>query len=437
GAAFLPVLFWTLPFVAGADEGELLGGHSSQPRLRGGSVTTAPQALWGWLIEEGILDRSYVQWVNCENTVWDDFRTKFQAHIEKGGWNFADEASWGMEPDHWQLIKAAETILEIWRRTDIHVGDNNLTVEEAMRTHESRPSSSVRAGVKGELVAKMVAEHLYRVSTPNWEDPGRSFAGGCLPGLLAALAVFGRSLAVLGTALPKVAAEEAAKGSDDDRTHENGFFLWRLEMGFLVSGLLIGEGLSLPDLTSAPGWPGINTRFLEQMLSRPLPPGGMLGFPGHSGVLGSPRKIADPWPPRMPPTERFHSATDPQGVTEWGRYAAEHLAARQTAIYGALARARADGTPMPWASLGTPWVWARPDVKEPLLPGFGRQIRLLGLVTCHGALDLEIPELLLSLFPQWLEARWVLARMKNAKICSLTEGSLVLDRLCPAARERH
>lgn len=37
---------------------------------------------------------------------------------------------------------------------------------------------------------------------------------------------------------------------------EDGFLLWRVEMGFLLAGILLGEGLSLLDLTAAPGWPG-------------------------------------------------------------------------------------------------------------------------------------------------------------------------------------
>lgn len=37
---------------------------------------------------------------------------------------------------------------------------------------------------------------------------------------------------------------------------DDGFLLWRMEMGFLLAGMLLGEGLSLLDLTAAPGWPG-------------------------------------------------------------------------------------------------------------------------------------------------------------------------------------
>ena len=36
-----------------------------------------------------------------------------------------------------------------------------------------------------------------------------------------------------------------------------------------MAGMLLGEGLSLLDLTTAPGWPGLNTRGLLRTLFFP------------------------------------------------------------------------------------------------------------------------------------------------------------------------
>merc|ERR1719162_2800784 len=72
-------------------------------------------------------------------------------------------------------------------------------------------------------------------------------------GIIAALIVFGRALTILGANAPI-------------RSGEDGFALWRTEMGYLMAGLLLFEGSTLIDLTTATGWPGVDSRFLEQTL---------------------------------------------------------------------------------------------------------------------------------------------------------------------------
>lgn len=114
-----------------------------------------------------------------------------------------------------------------------------------------------------------------------------------------------------------------------------------------MSGMLIGEGLSLLDLTAAPGWTGLNTGalvarlldatdtplpgFFEQLLHRPLQ-GGEFGLSPEmakeAAVLAGPRRHEEPRPRRLPVAERLHAATDPNAVTSWGKAAAARLKAR-------------------------------------------------------------------------------------------------------------
>ncbi|CAK9101052.1 unnamed protein product [Durusdinium trenchii] len=330
-------------------------------------------------------------------------------HLEEGRWNYGEPSAWVVTPSHWTLIKEAELLVELWKQYDLNVRVENLTLAEHMASAKRTSLPSPAAIIKGDMVAWIIQDHLYHLKSPG--SPSESFAGGCLQGLMAALGVFGRALHVLGQS-------PTMKVGDED-----GFLLWRLEMGFLIAGMLLGEGLSLLDLTSAPGWPGLNTRFFEQLLHRPLKPGDFnlpAGRAEETAVLGAPVRTADPKPTRMPVPERLHCATDPQGVTSWGKVANARMAARGHALRVATESLPA-GVPFPWRQLGFPYQVPN-EVREPFVPGWARQVRMLSIISNHGALDLEIPELLRHLFPQWLDVRFVLGGSSQGKICEKTDA---------------
>ena len=78
----------------------------------------------------------------------------------------------------------------------------------------------IRSKVCKDLVAWIIQDHLYHLKNPH--APSETFAGSCLQGLLAALGVFGRALHVLG------------RSSAMEEGDEDGFLLWRVEMGVLA-----------------------------------------------------------------------------------------------------------------------------------------------------------------------------------------------------------
>ena len=385
-----------------------------------GATAAAPQEFWGWLVAEGVLNKSYVDWVNCDGEPWDRFRKKFVSHIEGGKWNFGDEQAWVAEPEHWDLVKEAELITEIWRKQDLKIREGTSEAEAAVPHRSFNKVGST--SVKGNVLAEVVSAHLDHVVSPG--ETVNMFGGSCLHGLMAALCVLGRALNILGTST-------YWQSSNDT---EDGFLLWRVEMGFLINGIFLQEGLSLLDLTAAPGWPGVSTRFVEQLLHRPLQ-GGEFGMPESQArattVIGSPRRTPDPVPKRMPCAARRHTGADPQGVTSWGRLAGDYMTARARVLAFATTDLPA-GRAFPWQKIGPPH--KVPDLtisRLQLMPGWSRRVRMLGIVSQHGALDLEIPELLLRLFPTWLEPQFVLEGSIR-KVCAKTEGSRVMDLLCPS-----
>lgn len=178
----------------------------------------------------------------------------------------------------------------------------------------------------------------------------------------------------------------------------------------------------------------MNTRFVEQLLHRPLT-GGEFGLSPararQTTVLAAPRRTDDPRPARMPVLERYHAATDPQGVTSWGKVAGQRMAMRGQVLR--IADTLPPGHPYPWRQLGFPY--QAPDYQQaaqPFLAQWSRRVRMLSLISNHGALDLEIPDLLLTLFPQWFEPRFLLGGSNRGKICEKTEGSATVDALCAA-----
>ena len=190
---------------------------------------------------------------------------------------------------------------------------------------------------------------------------------------------------------------------------------------------------------TVPAFAGLNTRFFEQLLHRPLT-GGEFGLSPERArlttVLGDPRRTEDPKPSRMPVPERYHAATDPQGVTSWGKVAGTRMAARGHVLRIAT-NTLPPGHPFPWSQLGLPY--QLPDYKQaaqPFLAQWSRPVRMLSLISNHGALDLEIPDLLLHLFPQWFQVRFLLGGDNRGKICEKTEGSAAVDALCASHRLR-
>ncbi|CAJ1340305.1 unnamed protein product [Effrenium voratum] len=406
--------------------GALAGSLKPSPvGTSSGAATAAPQEFWTWLMEVGVLNESYVSWINCQGHPWDRFRALLVSHLEEGGWNYGEPEAWVSAPGHWTLIKEAEMIVELWRQRDLKIQVENISLAEHMAMPKRAATRAPSGVVRGDTVAWIIADHLHHMKNPGLRS--ESFAGSCLQGVLAALGVFARALHVLGK------SEIWTAGSED------GFLLWRVEMGFLVAGMLLGEGLSLFDLTAAPGWPGLNTRFFEQLLHQPAEgDGGELNLPKETAVLGLPRRVGDPIPEKMPTAERYHAATDPAGATSWGKSLAAQMAARGQVLRLAT-EVLPPGHPFPWKELGLPYrVPDREQARRLFLPGWRRKIRMLAILAYHGALDLEIPELLLHLFARWFHARFVLSGANTQHICRNTEGSRTLATLCPERPEaRH
>ena len=161
--------------------------------------------------------------------------------------------------------------------------------------------------------------------------------------------------------------------------------------------MLIGEGLSLLDLTAAPGWTGLNTGalvarlsaplsgFFEQLLHRPLQ-GGEFGLSPdmakEAAVLAGPRRHEEPRPQRLPVAERLHAATDPNAVTSWGKAAAARLKARGDALRVATQHLP-PGYAFPWQQLGLPY--QAPALNAQLPPEWSRQVRMLSLISFPSA----------------------------------------------------
>ena len=40
-------------------------------------------------------------------------------HLEQGRWNYGSPEAWVMEPSHWQLVKEAEKLVELWKQKDL------------------------------------------------------------------------------------------------------------------------------------------------------------------------------------------------------------------------------------------------------------------------------------------------------------------------------
>ena len=153
-------------------------------------------------------------------------------------------------------------------------------------------------------------------------------------------------------------------------------------------------------------------------------------------MLGDPHRTGDPQPGRMPVFERLHAATDPQGVTSWGKVAAKRMRLRGH-VMSVQRELLPPGVPYPWKQLGLPY--QSPDhqqAAQPFLAQWARKVRMLSLITSHGALDLEIPDLLLHLFPRWFDVRFLLGGTgtNRLKICEKTEGSTIMDNLCRVER---
>jgi hypothetical protein len=42
-------------------------------------------------------------------------------HLEDGRWNYGQPEAWISEPSHWQLVKEAEMLTELWKQRDLKV----------------------------------------------------------------------------------------------------------------------------------------------------------------------------------------------------------------------------------------------------------------------------------------------------------------------------
>eukprot|EP00438_Fugacium_kawagutii_P000254 Skav212299 [mRNA] locus=scaffold732:641530:643934:- [translate_table: standard] len=184
----------------------------------------------------------------------------------------------------------------------------------------------------------------------------------------------------------------------------------------------------------------MNTRFFEQVLRRGSLQGGEFGLTDEQAekatLLGAPSHRKAPRPKRMPVPERYHAATDPQAVTTWGKMAEIRMAGRGDVLRVA-SETLPPGVPYPWTKLGPPY--QPPDyvqAAKPFLADWSRRVRMLAIITVHGALDLEMPELLLHLFPQWFQARFLLGGAFRGRPCNKTEGSAVMDALCASHHAR-
>lgn len=379
------------------------------------SIRSQKQIYWSSLVAQGVLDKESLARINCDNGPWEDFRKQFQVHVEEDRWNWADESMWVQEPAHWRLVKAAEALLETWRRSDYGVLPiDNLSVPESMHTMRREAAAQPLLILDNKLIAEIAMLHLERMSAPTGDSRFQSFGSSCFLGLIAASVVYSRALTELGESKP------VASGAED------AFLLWRVEMAFLLAVMLRGEGILVPDLTAAPGWPAVSGHFVEQALHRlPEASASAMGLSASTSVLGQPQIFHEARPRRLPPWQRYHRATDPMGTTNWGRQAAERMELHASAVALALSL----GQPLQWERLGPSWV-PRSSGAPQARASSPQRVRFLPVVSQHGALDLEVPELLRQLFPELLETRYVLAGEQEEAICAKTQGSEVIASLC-------
>eukprot|EP00971_Amphidinium_carterae_P322662 6412964-Amphidinium_carterae.1 len=118
-------------------------------------------------------------------------------------------------------------------------------------------------------------------------------------------------------------------------------------------------------------------------------------------------------PERMPTQSCYHSATDPMGVTACSR----------------CAQANANNV------RGSPRIALAGKPNTPTLTTLEAQVRVLGFLSSHGALELEIPELLKTLFTAQVVLDFILYGSKQEQICEKTKGSRALELLCTADAE--
>jgi len=406
----------TIALIAGSGRGSL-----------GEDVTEVRPVFWKEYVESGILAQSYLDRIDCVGSPFNKLRARFAEHVQRGWWDLGfgysqqHEAMWVGEPETWQMIKAAEEIMEIWRRIDLGVKSTS-SVQESLLSMERAITENSVAVVDVAMAATIMSSHLDQISEKS-APPAKGLAASCFPGFLVAMVIFGRALAVLGASRP------AASEEDD------GFLLWRKEHGYLLEEIFMGEGASIVDLFQAPGWPEVDACFVEQVLHVPsvdasenphVLEGSVPGGGADALVkLGRLRQSVRPKPQRLPTPERYHRATDPMGVTSWGNVAARWMTQRQDAVQAALEMAQ----PVPWSRVGPSWVTRKLMGKNGEFNPM-RRVRLLAFISQHGALDLEMPELLLTLFPEQIEGRFWLGGCNKKAICGKGEGSVTIERLC-------
>lgn len=367
----------------------------------GGSApaSTLGQGYWRKLVADGVLDGGFLAHLACEegphSELWGRFRSMFQRQVESGAWGLPG-MQWVTAGSAWDLIKASEEVMETWRLMDLKFGPGgpNSSVADSLSSYASIASKTAMRVVDVSVQASLILAHLQKSvrEEPQTDAHGRaSFGSDCLLGFIAATMAFGRGLTVLGDRRP---------GHDRD-PNDDAFLLWRAEMGYFLGLVLDGEGSQVIDLLAAPGWPHVSGFLLEHTMSRPLR-GGEMGLSADTIVIGEPRKPSAVRPARLPHVAVRHRATDPLGVVHGWRQPAH--------------------SPAPGTPLGDVPEW------EPARP-----VRLLAMVSQHGALDLETPELLTQLFPRQLQVRYHLHGKHRQHLCEKTEGSSTMRRICAAA----
>merc|ERR1712176_990250 len=88
-------------------------------------------------IAQGVLNETYLDWMACKGTPWDDFRSRYAPHIEDGQWNWADDHAWSAKLENWQLIKSAEFRLEAWRTAQLQPAEYMNYTDALKETEES------------------------------------------------------------------------------------------------------------------------------------------------------------------------------------------------------------------------------------------------------------------------------------------------------------
>lgn len=115
-----------------------------------GARADAPgQRYWQDRVARGVLDGEFLSHLACEGgpqgDLWDDFRSKFQAHVESGAWDIPG-IQWVTDGSTWSLIKAAEEVMETWRRTDLKMTGDNSSVSETLSAYTSRAAKTPMRG---------------------------------------------------------------------------------------------------------------------------------------------------------------------------------------------------------------------------------------------------------------------------------------------------